>query len=200
MSPEREVSRESRVQRITRKLKESQNYERPVSRSYTLNIRRTFSSNDLRERRDRFAHDRNDVKVGRVRTTRERKEQTAHDKTALKLTESLRPKRSISPVVTRIVARSLLIGFWWLFLLLWWCITLIPRSVLFVFIKDKRKHKEDASVEKASKKYRVSEERKVRRRNIIVHPVFFLYIFGLHIQKEGWIQYDLLGSEVFCQL
>lgn len=176
MSPKREVSRESRVQRITRKLKEKQNYERPVSRSYTLNTRRTFSTNDLRERRDRFAHDRNDVTNGRGRTTRDRKEQTAHDKTAVKLTESLPPKRSISHVVTRLVARSLFVGFWWLFLVLWSLITFIPRSVIFVFIKDKRKHKEDAPVEKASKKYRVSDERKVRQRNIIVQPVLFVYI------------------------
>ena len=164
MSPEREVSRGSRVQRITRKLKERQSYDRPVLRSHTLNFRQTFSTNDLRERRDRFAHDRNDVTVGRgrTRTTRDRKEQTAHDKNALELKESLPPKRSISHVVTRLVARSLLVAFWWFFLLLWRIVTFIPSSLIFVFIKDKRKHKEDAPVEKASKKYRVADERQVR--------------------------------------
>ena len=172
MSPERHVSRGSRVQAITQKLKNRQNYERPVSRSYTLKNRRTYSTNDLRERRDRFAHDRNDERKERSaqgRVIDERKD--THDRTTFKLREDDLPKRTISHVLTRLVARTLLIGFWWLLLLLWWVLTLLPRCVVFVFIKEKRKHREDVPAEKTSKKYRVSGQSKVRKGTRMVKHV-----------------------------
>ena len=165
------------MQTMTRKLKERQNYERPVSRIHTLKYRRTYSTNDLRERRDRFAHDRNDMTKRKGRTAidglKGNRDRTAHDRTTHRLTEGLGvvdlPKRTISHVVTRLVARSLLIGFWWLLLLLWWIVTLLPRCVVFVFIKEKRKHKEEAPADKSSKKYKVSEENKVNG-GIYQHP------------------------------
>ncbi len=182
MSPERHVSRGSRVQAITRKLKERQNYEHP--RSYTLKHRRTYSTNDLREKRDRFAHDRNDKGYsGQDRVVDEvkgRRDRIAHDRTTYKLTEELADvrKRTVSHVVSRLVARSLLIGFWWLLLLLWWILTLLPRCVVFVFIKDKRKHKEEPPAEKSGKKYKVSAESKVNRRNLNTSCVFHLFHQG----------------------
>jgi hypothetical protein len=57
-----------------------------------------------------------------------------------------------------------LIGFWWLLLLLWWVLTLLPRCVVFVFVKEKRKHKEEVPAEKTSKKYKVSGQSKVNIR------------------------------------
>lgn len=164
MSPERHVSRGSRVESITQKLKERQNNDRLVSRFYTLKYRRTCSTNDLRETRGRFAHDRNDL-------TR-RNDRNAHDRTTDMLTEGLSeaqlPKRTIPQVITRLFARSLLIGYWWLLLLLWWIVTLLPRCVVFVFVKDKRKHKEDVRSEKSTKKYKLSDESKVRTNVFIV--------------------------------
>ena len=153
MSPERHVSRGSRVQAITQKLKNRQNYERPASRLHTLKHRRTYSTNDLRERRDRFAHDRNDDRKGRSVQGRVVDDRTTDI-----------PKRTISHVISRLVARSLLIGFWWLLLLLWWVLTLLPRCVVFVFVKEKRKHKEEVPAEKTSKKYKVSGQSKVNIR------------------------------------
>ena len=159
MSPERQITRGSRVKTIAQKLKEQQNYERPKPRSYTLQHRRTYSTNDLRERRDRFERERKERRAqdSVIDDLKGRRERTAHDK----VTEL--PKRTISHVVTRLVARSLLIGFWWLLVLLWSVLTFLPRTVVFVFVKDKRKHREEVPADKASKKYKVADEPKVRR-------------------------------------
>ena len=155
MSPERNVSRESRVARITRKLIDRQNNERP-SRSNTLNYQRVYhSTGDLW--RGRNAHVRRDQK--------RREERTAKDRTTDELTKRTSERdlgrRSVSSRAMRWVSRSLLVCWWKLLVVVWWLLTLLPRSLVSVFVKEKRRHKEDAGSEKSSKKYKVSEENKV---------------------------------------
>lgn len=134
-----------------------------ISRAHTLKLalkyRQASSASDLRERRNRFAHDGNLARPPPVARDYIRgiKDETAHDNTRSK---------TVSLVVTRLVARSLFIGFFWLLALCWWLVTLFPRMttrcIASVFIKDKRKHKEGVAAEKPSKKYKISDDKKVR--------------------------------------
>ena len=206
MSPERHVSRGSRVQAITQKLQNRQklqsrqNYERPASRSYTLNNRRTYSTHDVGERRHRFEYDRNDERMKRSAQGRVIDDlKDTQDRTTYKLREKEIdiPKRTISHVVTRLVARTLLIGFWWLILLLWWVLTLLPRCVVFVFIKEKRKHKEEVPADKTSKKYKVSGQNKVRENggnkgvcNMRAFSLTKLEVFALTLKCRNGIYYS----------
>ena len=196
MSPERHVSRGSRVQAITQKLQNRQklqsrqNYERPASRSYTLNNRRTYSTHDVREN-DRMKRSAQGRVIDDLKDTQ--------DRTTYKLREKEIdiPKRTISHVVTRLVARTLLIGFWWLILLLWWVLTLLPRCVVFVFIKEKRKHKEEVPADKTSKKYKVSGQNKVRESsgnkgvcNMRAFSLTKLEVFALTLKCRNGIYYS----------
>lgn len=149
MSPERPLVGKSRVQNIIRKFNEKEMRER------------AHSANDLTERGLRLAHAQRDVGNKRY-NLRKRDDKTVNYRTTTETTvETYRPLRTILHVTTKFVARSLLIGFWWLLLLIWWIVALFPRCLCFIFIKGKRKNKDE--VERSGKKSKATEKNQVRQ-------------------------------------